>query len=317
MPTQVIIEGDMVRTVETNIISQVRLEDLLPKIESRPAIFVGAVAKTAKFFYYDESNPDRKRMIVLAELEPGRRNCRYNDRRYDISIPWTYWRYDFQAPNDGRNDNWQQVNSRVFWAREEATTLDSMLGRALIPNCGPEGSICYGTTAIPANIPLGPRIDRLVHSFYATTFTHDSGTGSPWGSETHSATWNRWAVESREDPHAWRRFPEWELEGRGDAANPMIRPLQSVADVLKDLTPRPSFSNIQDAIPPMVIPFTVGRAVEWFNTSFNPDQRLRMRAAMDLAIVEGGEGFVQAAPPLPNQAEDIGVPIGRDERDEQ
>lgn len=308
MPTQIIIEGDMVRTVTTETISQVRLEDLLPRIENRPPIFVGALPKTAKFLYYDESNPDRKRMIVLAELEPGRRSCRYNNRRYDLSIPWTYWRYDFQAPNDARNDNWQQVNSRVFWAREEAVNLTSPLGKALVPNCGPEGSICYGTTAIPANIPLGPRVDRLVHSFYATTFTHDSGTGSPWGHETRSTSWNRWALESRDDQHAWRRFPEWEMNDR-DQGDPAIGPMTTVQAVLADVTPRPTFTNIEDAIPPMDIPFTIGRAAEWFGASFTPDQRLRMRTAMELAIAEGGAGFAAAAPPLPNQPEDIGVLI--------
>lgn len=309
MPTQIIIEGDMVRTVNTEVVSQVRLEDLLPRIESRPPVFVGALPKTAKFIYYDESDPNRKRMIVLAELEPGRRSCRYNDRRYDLSIPWTYWRYDFQAPNDARNDNWQQINSRVFWAQEEATSLDSRLGRALVPNCGPEGSICYGTTAIPANIALGPRVDRLVHSFYATTFTHDSGTGSPWGGETRSTSWNRWALESRDDIHAWRRFPEWATDPNNRDGHPSILPMHTVRDALQDLTPRPSFTNIEDAIPPMTIPFTIGRAVEWYRGSFTPDQRIRMRTAMDLAIGEGGEGFAVAAPPRPGEVEDIGVLI--------
>ena len=313
MPTQIIIEGDMVRTIEVTEVSQVRLEDLLPKIETRPPIFVGALPKSAKFIHWDESNAQTKRVSILAELEPGRRSCRYETRRYDLSIPWTYFRFDFQSPNNGRNDQWQAVDNRVFWAQEEATSLDSMIGRALVPNCDTGGTICYGTTAVPATLNLGPRVDRLVHSFYATTFTHDSGTGSPWSTETRSTAWNRWALESREDPHAWRRFPEWAMNG-GNRGAMGIGPLQSIKDILGDKTPRPTFINIEDAIPPMTIPFTVGRAVEWFQNEFNPDQRLRMRAAMDLAIGEGGEGFAVAAPRLPDQVEDIGVPVPEDEQ---
>jgi len=303
MPDRVIIEGDLVRTEHYEYGSEVRLEDLLPQIEHRPPVFMGIIPKTTHFLYWDESNPQDKRALILSELAPGVRRCRYDRRAYTLSIPWTYFLYQFRTGNDPlRPGAWAASDNRVFWAREQITSLDSQIGRALVPNCNAQGSICYGNTGVPVNLPLAARVDRLTHEFYATTFMHDSGAGSPWGSETGSTSWARWHEESRNDPVAWQRFPEWGLPDgrRGTAAIP----LRTVRELLTEAitAERPTTIEVNDHIPDMVMPATFGMAEQWAR-GLDPTQRHRLRRALDIIA---GEDPNAEAEPAPVPVEDPG-----------
>lgn len=289
MPERIRIEGDLVVTETYDILSEVRLEDLLPQIEHRPPVFIAGTPRTMHSMYWDESDPQNRRALILAELPPNRRQCRYERRRYTLAIPWTYFLYQFTMGPSNDTRNWMQTDSRVFWAREEVTGLDSMIGRALVPNCSANGSICYGTTQIPATLPLRARVDRLTSEFYATTFMHDSGAGSPWGSETGSTNWARWHTESENDPLAWQRFPEWGRDG-----HPGI-PMQTLRELLESAVGevRPTTIEVTDRIPDMVMPMTFGRAEEWARR-IDPMQRFRLRRA--LQIIEGEDPDAIQAP---------------------
>lgn len=309
MPQRVIIDGDLVRTEEYTQLGEVRLEDLLPHIEHRPPIFIGIMPKTAHFMYWDESNPQEKKVYILSELPPQLRTCRYGARNYTIAVPWTYFLYHFStAGNPLQNGSWGQYDSRVFWAREQITSLDSQIGRALVPNCSATGSICYGNTGVPANAPLGVRVDRLTNEFYRTTFVHDSGAGSPWGSETGITNWARWHRESANDPMAWQRFPEWGIES--DPNNPARSgiPFTTVRELLESAVrhQRPTQIAVIDHIPEMVLPATFGRAEQWAR-GLNPTQRFRLRRALD--IIAGEDPNAEAEPEAPVEEDLGGVPI--------
>ena len=319
MPDQIVIEGNLVRTVRTEIINETRLEDLLPRIEFRPPVFLGPLPKNVKFVNWDESG-ETKRVLILAEMTPGQRNLRYNTRRYNVSIPWTYFLFEYTttAPDANAHGVWSPSNTRVFWAREEVTSLDSMVGRALTANCSMDGSICFGSTGVPAHLPLGTRIERTMHEFYLTQFAHDSGTGSPWGSETGSVSWARWHRESDGDPQAWRRMPEWNLNA--PEAHPAIGPFQTVRQLMTMREVRPIAVEVQGHIPDMILPFTFGRAEEWLRSpdfGHTPEERaanrFRLLTALNNITTEEPE-FAQAPiEPVVNDEDLGGVPIGPDE----
>lgn len=314
MPEIIQIEGDLVKVLQTELIREAKLADLLPHIENRPPITIGPLPKSAIYVHWDESDPKNKRVQFICEQTPGVKNARYNQRRYAISIPWTYWVIDFSTagnPTDSKVP-WTLQNSRIYWAREQVKDLDSMVGTALVPNCDTRGGICYGSTGVPANLPLGVRVDRLIAEFWQTTFTHDSGTGSPWQSETGSTSWARWDRESKADPNAWMKFPEWDdkkaQEGRGRIVQKSLR---SLLGSIHDRT-RPI--EVEGMIPDMVMPFTFGRAEEYART-WTPVDRHRMFVALqnlqadDPAAVEA-----PAAPAGPIIDDDLGgevIPDGQ------
>lgn len=281
MPEIIQIEGDLVKVLQTELVREAKLVDLLPHIENRPPITIGPLPKSAIYVHWDESNAKNKRVQLICEQTPGLKNPRYNDRRYVISVPWTYWVIDMVTAGNPHDTTvpWQMENSRIFWAREQVVNLDSMIATAMVPNCDARGGICYGSTGVPASLPLGVRIDRLISEFWQTTFTHDSGTGSPWQSETRSTSWARWDRESRADPNAWMKFPEWEntvepnRAGQGRIAQFTLR---SILGSTHDRT-RPV--QLEGTIPDMVFPFTFGRAEEYART-WTPVDRHRMLVAL-------------------------------------
>lgn len=286
MPEQIIIEGDLVRVITTETVSEARLQDLLPHIESRPPITVGLLPKSAVIFYWDESNPKAKRAAFLCEMTPGVRSANYNGKLYPVSLPWTYFLFDFETagnPTDGHT-LWTHTNSRVYWAQEQVRSMDSEVGMALVPNCDTTGGICYGSTAVDANLPLGVRVDRLVDEFYRSQFTHDSGTGSPWSSETSSASWDRWVKETALDAQAWTKFPEWDRKRGGYAINK--RPLRQV------LTERHNrFEPIQltGTIPPLIEPMTFGRVEEWLQ-GVREEDITKLEVAINNRKADAAEG---------------------------
>jgi hypothetical protein len=281
VPDKLIIDGDMVRVERVETISEARLVDLLPHIESRPPITVGLLPKSAIFFFWDESNPMARRAAFLCEMTPGVRTANYNNHPYAISLPWTYFLFDFSTkgnPADG-STVWSHTNSRVFWAREQVTSVDSLIGRALVPNCDQEGAICYGTTAVDATLPLGVRVDRLVDEFYRSAFTHDSGTGSPFVKsgiiDGREGDWTEWVKQTAMNPHVWQDFHEW-TKNRGTPAI-HLRPLR---DVLGSRHDRMKPITLEGTIPPLIEPMTFGRAEEWL-AGISEASVTRLKAAIE------------------------------------
>lgn len=278
MPEIIQIEGDLVRVYNQEMMREARLQDLLPHIESRPPITIGPLPTSARFVHWDESDARRKRVQMICEQMPGNKTTRYGNRRYVISVPWTYWVLDFTTAGNPLDTNaaWQMTNSRIYWARERITSLQSEVRRALIPNCDTLGGICYGNTGVPANLPLDVRVDRLISEFWQTEFTHDSGTGSPWQSETNTSSWARWDRESRANPNAWTLFPEWDetvgTDGRGKM--PSMTMMSQLGRHERAVA-----VNVEGAIRDLPRPMTFMRAEEWAQ-QYTPVERHRLFVAL-------------------------------------
>lgn len=303
MPSEITIIGNLVQVHERNLVREARLEDFLPFVENRPPITIGKLPKTAVLVRWDESDARYRHVKMLVELAPGVRECRYAGRRYTLSIPWTYFLFEYRTTGNPNQSNtpWELRQNRIFWARQEVLDLDSQLATALVPNCDETGTICYGNTGVDASLPLNVRVDRTVSEFYHTTFMHDSGTGSPWQSETGSHTWARWHRESVADPAAWTKFPEW--ESTTARRNEGRITYQTVREVFDAHMERPSVINVVGTIPDLPMPFTFGRAEEWLTTQVtDPGNRHRLLVA--LQNVQADEPTAVAPPPEVNEVDD-------------
>lgn len=300
------MEGDLVRVIQEELIREVRLQDFLPHIEHRPPVIVGILPKSAIFLRWDEEDPRNKRVSVMSELVPAVRTCRYGTRQFQLSVPWTYFLYDFVTKGDPMEGmGWSNVGARVFWAREQVTSLDSELRTALVPNCSQDGNICYGNTGVDARMSLGVRIDRQTDEFYRTTFMHDSGAGSPWGSETGLVNWKRWEEETKKNPAAFLDFPEWEGSKKPAPRGRTHMDKYTARQLLGSHFDRAKPIEAEGLIPPMVQPMTFMRAEEWL-ASISPFERHQL--FVGLTNMQAENPGTIAAPPTtgPGAIEDIG-----------
>jgi hypothetical protein len=264
------IENDMVRVEERRLVREVRLQDLLPHIENRPPVTLGLLPKSAIFAHWDESNPKKKIAQFIAERTAGMSTCVYLGRRYNLSIPWTYFLFDFETsgdPMEGRN--WQRMNTRLYWAKQQVTNINDELVTALVPNVDTRGQICWGSTGIDGTLPLGINIDRTVEEFYRTEFTHSNGAGSPWQSKTGHDDWTEWEKQSKLNPAAFLDFPEWDPK----AGEKIGMKVTSVKKVLGTLGDRAAPIEVTGRIPEMPDVMTFGRAEEWLKKLTKMERR--------------------------------------------
>lgn len=289
--TQIIqIEGELVRVLETTLLREARLEDVLPHIETAKPITAGMLPKSALFIHWDETDPMNRRVQLFCEQSPGVRTSVWNNRRFVLSIPWTYYLFDFfvkGTPNDNTHP-WALRDSRVYWAKEPVSGLDSKIYTALVPNCDTQGGICWGSTGVQGNLPLGVRVDRTISEFYQSVFTHSNGAGSPWQSVTGKDNWAMWDKESKKDPAAWMKFPEWE-----DRKSGIMREM-TVKDVLGSYHDRTKPIEVESAIPEMVTPMTFGRSEEWLKGITAVD---RHRLFVALTNMQADEPATMEPPP--------------------
>ncbi len=281
----IVMEGDMVRVLEQRVVREVRLQDLMPHIEHRPPVTLGLLPKTAIFAHWDESNPKKKTAQIFAERVAGMHQCSYNQRKYNISIPWTYFLFDFETsgdPMEGRN--WMHTNTRLYWAKEQVTKITDPLMTALVPNVDNRGQICWGSTGVDGTLPLGIRVDRTVEEFYRTEFTHSNGAGSPWQSETGQDDWKMWEAKSKLNPAAFLEIPEWDPKNKlkGGYANPVA--YTTVAKVLGTLGDRSAPIQVGGRVPEMISPMTFGRAEEWLRKLSNLERTQIVTGMRNLAI---------------------------------
>lgn len=329
MVREALILGDVTHVREVQTIRTIPTDDWLALMEKRPQITMGTLPSTAVFLHWNQSNYPQTFVHLICEEPPGLKNLRMRNHRFLLSLPWTYFSYTFSMNQDPLGTGlvmprWTQGASRVFWAIERATRLDSVLHTALIANCDGDGYICYGSTGVDANLSLGPRADRLTREFYHTTFMHDSGTGTPWQSETGIPNWRRWHEESHDDPVAYRRFPEWNLPDQPMGEGGM-RPITIEAILQNEMNMNSptgtrqehQFVNALDGEvvipPPPPERFTFRRAEEWLQQpGITAVDRYRFFTALQ-NLQADTPTFMEEPPVIDentgNQAEDGGMPL--------
>ena len=184
---------------------------------------------------------------------------------------------------EGRN--WVHVNTRMYWSRENITNLDQELMTAMVPNVAASGNICWGTTSTHQNLSLAQRIDQTIDEFYRTTFTHGSGAGSPWMSETGRDTWARWEEESKKDPAAFLSFPEWD-HAKGKKVPGLT--YTTVRKIMGTLSDRSAPIEVIGRIPEIITPMTFGRTEEWL-MKLAPEERERIEVGLANIRADSGK----------------------------
>lgn len=267
------IEGGVVRIIEKKIIAEKRLEDVLPGLEFRPPLMSPLLPRSCILFYWDETDPKKKMLIMLCEAMPGIKNIVKEGYRYKMAMPWAYFVFIATTAGDPNGKSWSVEKYKAFHARDRVTNLDSKMAVAFLPNVDENARICYGATATKENQPLADRIDTLVNEWYVTLFTDHLIEGRRHPRPFGATNWKPWVDATVEHgPTAYLKFPEWN--------DPLcLRWTVRTAMGLKDIPVEMKEMTAIGEIPEIPQPMTFGRAEEWAK-NLAPEQRQRLLGAL-------------------------------------
>jgi hypothetical protein len=283
-PEQIIIEGDVVRRVRTDILDETLLANLAGHLTTRLATTLPILPQNpTRYISFD---PEAGTGLILLETRPRRHiiQVRHNtDRfpedaarrdddglsRFNVQLPYQYFAYSFEFHEQaGALARFTVGHAFLFWAKDPIREPTDTLYLAHCPNVDVSGSICWGSTRSDAS-SLSAKLDDQVNNFFTTQFNEDLGHTTPFG--TSMTLWE--ANSSDDDPLAWRNWDYWD-EARAVpvnevAAHMRLAPPTNIADL------NPAFIRL----PELPTNFTVARAQEWLN-SLEPAARRRLLAAV-------------------------------------
>lgn len=325
MVQRIEIEGDLVRVINVDVITQAALTDILPHIENRPPITMFK-PRSAIFTHWDESNPSNKIVKFLCELAPGTRAIVKNNRRYRIALPWTYFVFSFSTSRDiNQGASWSIIDYFVFHSRDRVTGLDSRLWSAFLPNVYSDGRICFGSTGPDTNQPLADRVDQLVNNWYLTQFNNDvHGTRQhplPYRGRLPNG-WALWVNATNErGASSYLDWPEWEMtNGEEGVESFTVREVLGIQDENTARTSnhgdnirinpdRVTSPTVRDAIPEIISPMTFGRAEEWLRT-ITPVDRFRLNVALQNMVADDPATLQEPEEPIEEPLDhDGGEPV--------
>jgi hypothetical protein len=283
MVDKIIIEGDTVRHVREETLSQATLASLAPHLTTRlPTTHPVLPQNPARFVYFD---PEAGRGLILIERKPQQHTIAVRHRgtsyaadaarrdadgfsRFAVQLPFQYFAYTFrnQVNVPGQLINFTVDKSFLFWAREPIRAPNDVVYVAPCPNVDTSGSICWGGT-ISDSSSLSARLDDLVNNFFTTTFNEDLGHRTPFGNSLLD-----WETNSTE-PLAYRSWPFW------DSATAI--PVSGIATHIGEAPP----TNIAELnpshidLPTLPANFTVARAREWLDGLSDGARRRILMAA--------------------------------------
>lgn len=309
MVTRIVIEGEMARIEETNVVQTARLSDILSGLEARPPITMFH-PRSAIATHWDESALPMRQVTFLCELSPGIRSIVKSGRRFRLAMPWTYFVFKLSGTN---LDRMSLDDSLVYHTNQKVMDGNSRLWAAFLPNVYSDGRICYGSTGVSPNQPLSQRIDQLVNEWYLTTFNNDliDGRRRPFPFEPHpKSSLLPWATATREQgASAWLSFPEWDMTtGYNDEA-----PNWTVEEAFNSDVSRMSPMTFTEAIPAIPVPATFGRTEEWLR-GLSAVQRGRLLSSLTVlqtenpALVEVTPEDTTATPTNTGPIDDGGEP---------
>lgn len=270
MSQKVVIQGELVSIINEEIVRQLPLADFSANLVQKVPVTIPLLPRTAVFAHWDETNPNEKRLYILAELPPGIRTIikqrGTENRKYKLAFPWTY--FWFVAVQSGAR--WSITTYKCFHAREQFSSLEQPLTVAFCHNVYRDtGDICFGSAGAPANQSIANQVDWLVNNWYQTRFNADleGQMRYPFGGTSYKA----WVDQTASDGNCWRDFPEW-TNG--------VRHQLTVTQLIGAGVARATRIIADYAIPEIPAPMTFGRAEEWLR-SLTAENRGRLRVALN------------------------------------
>lgn len=270
------IEGQIARLVETAVISEVPLSEMMPFLTFQQPTFLPVLPDHSKVVAF---NPETKRGAILIELPPAKKYLRIHNDRYNttgqdaerqnkeqdqvgvfgLQMPWQYFMWAFRIGGDqaivgGQLQDFTIDQGLYFWRKEKISKLEDGLWPGAIPNVDNSGWICWGNSRHDTT-SLADRINDMVRNFTNTKFNYHLGARMP----AEYRQYTSWEKAS-DNPLVYQTWNMWNT--------PHSYTVHSLfQDILMENLAQPSdLSHSEYAIPEPPPQFTVAKASEWMDS---------------------------------------------------
>lgn len=277
---QIIIEGDIAKIVQTEVIAQAPVSSITGFLERRLPTTFPLLPDHTRLAAFD---PETKRGMFLVEHAPLKTAIQLHEDRdeeriadidrprfdnqlravFNVLFPYQYFAYPFQitADHEGRITQFYLGDIYLYWAPNQITTYDDPLWYADLNNIDSDARVCWGQTTTGEET-LSRRIDAQVKTFAATVFNGHLGM-HPAGYDSFTE-WE--ALAANPDPLAYSDLPLF--------AKPPETTVRAILERHWEGDPPPIAADRtnQNFTPPPPGHFTLTRAREWA-AALDPNQR--------------------------------------------
>ena len=206
-----IIEGNLITHEEVTRTEMVTLEGLLPHLTSYVPVELAPIPDNCKYLVVKplDNMGLQARLLVTHEPMMQRINHKNGNARstresvnYRLAMPYGFFWFNLSGNRvvgpTGDSIIWTPQQWGYLWSNVPFRTVATTpVWAAHLPNCWASGAVCFGSTNVQANQPLGHFVDSAVNTFWNSEFNNDLSIAYPYPSlkawEEASARWTRTA----------------------------------------------------------------------------------------------------------------------------
>jgi len=286
MSIRYIIEGNVITQEETVNTQMGSLSDLLPRLTSYTPLDLNPLPKNIKYIRIEPRPNMELHAQVIIEHEPILQRFNYkpvqarvraDSTNYRVHLPYGFFWFDLNGSriSDPTGDQimWRPRNWGYLWGNQPFSTLGGTQSwGAMFPNCWANGAVCFGTTSVMGNQPLGHFIDAAINTFWTTEFNTDLDNRYPY------PNMSAWQEAAEADAGSWENWDMWSVS-TGRASASLLDRLNNLRD--GDMTWREAIpDSTQNEIPELRIIPTFANVSTWLD-ELDPADRARLEAAIN------------------------------------
>lgn len=275
-----VIEGNVITKEEIVSSQMVTLEGLLPHLTSYIPVELAPIPDNCKYLMVKPLDNMGLSARILVTHDPmmqrinhknGNAHSSRSPVNYRLAMPYGIFWFNLSGNRVvnaiGENIMWTPQQWGYLWSNVPFTTVgQTPVWAARLPNCWSSGAVCFGSTNVQANQPLGHFINAAINTFWTSEFNNDLSVSYPY------ATLKDWEIASANDPNVWQAWDMWSGAGR------TLKDKLEEIDTTNWTEPIPSSTD--SPIPPLRILPTFWNLRDWLDELSDTD-RARLRAALD------------------------------------
>lgn len=268
---QIIIEGGLVKIVETNVVKQASLDDFLPLLTTRQPIHIPGLPANISHLGANPLPNGNTEVDILIENVPTlhhisfqkgiiNRNGRHEEKNYRLAFPWVYFAFHMVTTDPALKGDWSCQNWTIWWSKNRVMSLNDRVNVVSLPNCYADGRICFGNLGRAGNTSLADFVNGTVNMFWTSTFNEDLTIRYPGGYKD----FDEWQSASAANPEVWTTWPELQSGTK------------NLKDVFRNAADRFAPVTVPGTIPQVPLPMTFNSIEQWFSL-MSDTEKARMR----------------------------------------
>lgn len=267
---QVIIEGGLVKIVETSVVKQASIEDFLPLLTTRQPLHIPGLPANISHLGANPLPNGNTEVDVLIEHMPAMHHIAFQKgiigrnghnpiNNYRLAFPWVYFGFNMVSTDPALKGDWSCSNWTIWWSDKRITSLNDKVSIVSLPNCYGDGRICFGNLGRAGTNSLADFVNGTVNTFWTSTFNEDLTIRYPGGYKS----FEEWQTASA-NPEVWTTWEE------------LKRPTKVLKDIFRQPVERFAPVIVPGTIPAVPMPLTFDSIQQWFALMGETEQQ-RMR----------------------------------------